>query len=113
MRASPLQAPQLRDVAVFAELRQAIQDELKPGVRPRQALNRHTTTACQPCKMDGPAMSLASCGLDQQLDGDAPGTWRVRVELPNMFEPGDGCVLAVTSASHAKWKGAQAEVCLC
>ena len=99
----PMQWSLLIGMPGFAELQTAIvQGAL---ISMRQVLSHHTTTACQPGKLAGPATSLKKGGFDARLGEE--GAWFVNVQLAHSYEDGDKFWVIYTSAPHKKFQAAQ------
>ena len=102
--------PALRCKPDFLMLRDAIKEEIEPG-HSRLVLSHHTDSDCREGENLGPAVtSLMECGLEDTLAAH-DGNVIIRLDLPNMFENGDGFRLIVESEPQKK-NEAQEQVCL-
>ena len=76
----------MKDLEEWSGLWKAAQ---KHVLNPRRALAQHVTTACQPQKQQGPAMSLKQCGLEDPMPASG-GNVRIEMKSPNASVWGDG-----------------------
>ena len=96
------------DFPEYIHLRDTLVREMR--TTPRRVLSHHTTTTCQPRRVQGPAGSLKDCGLDEEIP-DKNGI-RVRLTFQDSFEPGDGRSWSYLSCPCPTLKKAQREACL-
>ena len=83
----------------------------KHVLNPRRALAQHFTSARQPQKQQGPAVSLKQCGLEDPTPASG-GNVSVKMTIPNAFDWGNGLEIAYVSPAFPKFESAQKHECL-
>ena len=72
------------------------------GKNVQYTLAVHASRCAQPAKAEALVESLEAAGLSQAHYDTAFGAWRVSLDLPSLYAPGDGAVFHITVEGNQK-----------
>ena len=98
---------QLQRLAEWQRLLDTIDQEIKVPIR--QVLSHHTSTPCQPGKAAGVTTSLKDSGLEVNVG--SPSKAQVRLEIPHLYEMGQGPAWVYRTPEFTTMKAAQQDAC--